>query len=130
MRPSRCSKPPPKGAWIGKSYQSLDYDEGHWYCGSSKVFGHAHNSCQKHETTMEEPIKGSNKGQWVAIDGKQKRKEEEDERRVGAKKLQRSASQGRWIPKVNLPKKDCLGQIIKKQQQVSNSKIDVSQKQT
>ena len=41
------SKEPPKGAWLGKSYQPIEFLEGLWYCGNCQSFGHGRGACEE-----------------------------------------------------------------------------------
>lgn len=45
------SKKPTKGAWLGKTFQEIEYMEGHWYCGECLRFGHASGACKKRNKT-------------------------------------------------------------------------------
>lgn len=49
-------------------------EEGHWYCGSCNIFGHAHNSCQKNQKPVEMSLNEGGRDQWAVVDKEEKKK--------------------------------------------------------
>ena len=41
------SRVPPPGAWLGQSYQPLEFMDGYWHCSRCQKFGHGVNNCSE-----------------------------------------------------------------------------------
>ena len=48
------SKKPPKGAWLAKSYQPIEFSDGLWFCGNCQTFGHGRGACEERKKNQGE----------------------------------------------------------------------------
>ncbi|XP_048501487.1 uncharacterized protein LOC125497831 [Beta vulgaris subsp. vulgaris] len=93
---------PPSGAWLGKSFQPLEFMEGQWFCESCNVSGHSGNSCRNNRAP--EVAKGGKlpenpEATWVPSGYKKKVNTKEMITERGKSKIRGKSHNSRWTPK-------------------------------
>ncbi|KMT10670.1 hypothetical protein BVRB_5g117840 [Beta vulgaris subsp. vulgaris] len=99
------NKTPPSGAWLGKSFQPLEFMEGQWFCEFCNKCGHSGYSCRKKgdgklpESATSGERNENPKATWLQVGQQKKVNLNGIVAKRGKSKSREKSAATRWTPK-------------------------------